>query len=223
MTDPRPRFAARRWRDLPRARAPLTATAAARASRRACGCRRRAWRRWLRLWRARRASRACCWPTTGSAMKAPRCARGGASGRRGRRGLGGRAACLRLASRRHNRRSARAWAWLCWRSCGPRAAAHSHDLPRAPPAPHPPDCPPRHTIDHPPPPPTPRFASQRLCAAARASRSLRTLELPDNRITDAGAGAVAALLRESRKLATLSLAHNAIGDAGAIELAKASG
>jgi hypothetical protein len=61
---------------------------------------------------------------------------------------------------------------------------------------------------------------QRLCQAVRANRSLRTLELPDNRITDAGAADLAALLRGNMRLTTLSLACNRIGNEGAMKLAE---
>lgn len=67
---------------------------------------------------------------------------------------------------------------------------------------------------HPPP-------SQRLCDAVRANRSLRTLELPDNRITDDGAFAIAALLRGNTRLTSLQLARNRIGDGGAAAIAGA--
>jgi hypothetical protein len=61
---------------------------------------------------------------------------------------------------------------------------------------------------------------QRLCEAVRVNRSLRTLELPDNRITDDGAADVALLLHGNARLTTLSLACNRIGDVGAALIAQ---
>jgi hypothetical protein len=66
-------------------------------------------------------------------------------------------------------------------------------------------------------------APKRLCRAVCLNRSLRTLELPDNRITDEGAAEVAALLMGNTRLTTLQLGRNKIGDAGAVKLAQVTG
>jgi hypothetical protein len=54
----------------------------------------------------------------------------------------------------------------------------------------------------------------------RVNRSLRSLELPDNRVCDEGAAELAALLHGNSRLTTLSLAGNRIGDRGAIAIAQ---
>ena len=73
------------------------------------------------------------------------------------------------------------------------------------------------TLRRPRPPPPPK---QRLCRAMRVNRSLRSLELPDNRVCDEGAAELAALLHGNSRLTTLSLAGNRIGDRGAIAIAQ---
>ncbi|KAM8794296.1 leucine-rich repeat-containing protein 71 [Eudromia elegans] len=65
-----------------------------------------------------------------------------------------------------------------------------------------------------------RLIGQSLSTAASANRSLVSLGLAFNRISDAGAGYIADGLRFNRSLLSLSLSHNAVGDAGALRLAE---
>ncbi len=60
-----------------------------------------------------------------------------------------------------------------------------------------------------------------LATAVGKSRTLQTLDLQQNQITDAGAKALAAAVEKSGTLQTLSLDNNQITDAGAIALATA--
>ncbi|KAM6330907.1 leucine-rich repeat-containing protein 71 [Alca torda] len=68
-----------------------------------------------------------------------------------------------------------------------------------------------------------RRVGQSLAALGSSSRSLVSLVLSFNRISDLGAGYIAQGLRLNRSLLSLSLANNDIGDAGATRLAEVLG
>ncbi|XP_064899376.1 leucine-rich repeat-containing protein 71 isoform X4 [Columba livia] len=67
-----------------------------------------------------------------------------------------------------------------------------------------------------------RLIGQSLSRPGTANRSLASLVLSFNRISDLGASHIAEGLRLNRSLLSLSLANNNIGDAGATRLAKTS-
>ncbi|XP_074989495.1 leucine-rich repeat-containing protein 71 isoform X14 [Calonectris borealis] len=68
-----------------------------------------------------------------------------------------------------------------------------------------------------------RLIGQSLSTLSSSNRSLVSLVLSFNRISDLGAGYIAQGLRLNRSLLSLSLANNDIGDAGAIRLAEVLG
>ncbi|XP_042640971.1 LOW QUALITY PROTEIN: leucine-rich repeat-containing protein 71 [Tyto alba] len=68
-----------------------------------------------------------------------------------------------------------------------------------------------------------RLIGQSLSTPSSSNRSLVSLVLSFNRISDLGAGYIAEGLRLNRSLLSLSLASNDIGDAGAIKLAEVLG
>ncbi|XP_074931506.1 leucine-rich repeat-containing protein 71 isoform X3 [Phalacrocorax aristotelis] len=68
-----------------------------------------------------------------------------------------------------------------------------------------------------------RLIGQSLSTPSSSSRSLVSLVLSFNRISDLGAAYIAEGLRLNRSLLSLSLANNDIGDAGAIRLAEVLG
>ncbi|XP_065714028.1 leucine-rich repeat-containing protein 71 [Patagioenas fasciata] len=68
-----------------------------------------------------------------------------------------------------------------------------------------------------------RLIGQSLSRPGSANRSLASLVLSFNRISDLGASHIAEGLRLNRSLLSLSLANNNIGDAGAARLAKVLG
>ncbi|XP_075580660.1 leucine-rich repeat-containing protein 71 [Pelecanus crispus] len=68
-----------------------------------------------------------------------------------------------------------------------------------------------------------RLIGQSLSTPSSANRSLLSLVLSFNRISDRGAGYIATGLRLNRSLLSLSLANNDIGDAGAVRLAEVLG
>ncbi|XP_035168827.1 leucine-rich repeat-containing protein 71, partial [Oxyura jamaicensis] len=65
-----------------------------------------------------------------------------------------------------------------------------------------------------------RLIGQSLSTLGSSNRSLVSLVLSFNHISDVGAGHIAQGLRWNRSLLSLSLAHNHIGDAGALRLAE---
>ncbi|XP_054662487.1 leucine-rich repeat-containing protein 71 isoform X2 [Grus americana] len=65
-----------------------------------------------------------------------------------------------------------------------------------------------------------RLIGQSLSTPSCSNRSLVSLVLSFNRISDLGAGYIAQGLRLNRSLLSLSLANNDIGDAGAVKLAE---
>ncbi|XP_075593088.1 leucine-rich repeat-containing protein 71 isoform X1 [Balearica regulorum gibbericeps] len=68
-----------------------------------------------------------------------------------------------------------------------------------------------------------RLIGQSLSTLSCSNRSLVSLVLSFNRISDQGAGYIAQGLRLNRSLLSLSLANNDIGDAGAVKLAEVLG
>ncbi|XP_040394929.1 leucine-rich repeat-containing protein 71 isoform X3 [Cygnus olor] len=68
-----------------------------------------------------------------------------------------------------------------------------------------------------------RLIGQSLSTLSSSNRSLVSLVLSFNHISDVGAGHIAQGLRWNRSLLSLSLAHNDIGDVGALRLAEVLG
>ncbi|KAJ6652432.1 hypothetical protein lerEdw1_011550 [Lerista edwardsae] len=68
-----------------------------------------------------------------------------------------------------------------------------------------------------------RLIGQALASLKASSKSLVSVNLSYNHITDLGAGYIADGLRLNRSLLSLSLAHNQIGDQGATKLAEVLG